>query len=239
MPCRITFGSIEAARGCARGTIGGGQQNTILANSDHSTIPGGDSLIANGYAQTVVGFHNATSTAVSRSTARAGGVINNPLLIVGNGTSANGPSNAFEISYDGHSTVFDNNGNSSSGGMRPAIYGGTYQDNTIAAWGDIAAGAAPYPSAATVNADFGVTNVNHTAKGVYVVNLLIKDEFNNVVTLNHGSVTVTVEDNSPTSANCGFATASSVSGNSFTVHIHDTSCNPEDMPFMFKVCGRP
>ncbi len=226
----------------ANAVIGGGQQNTILANSDHSTIPGGDSLFANGYAQTVVGFHNATSSAVSKATARAGGTIDNPLFIVGNGTIT-APRNAFQVSYDGHSTVFDVNGGAGAKAaetIRPSIIGSTYGDNTIVAWGDIQAGPAPGPGVlANANADFGVTSVTHPANGRYDVTLNITDAAGAPKTLGFASITVTVEDGAPSSSNCVFATCTQIgAGNTFTIHLHDTSCGNPNAPFMFKVCGR-
>jgi hypothetical protein len=220
-------------------SIGGGQNNVITGAGNHATIPGGDSLIANGYAQTVMGYNNLeTVTAVTKADAVAGvagGALDNPVLIIGNGKTAATPSNAFEISYDGHTTVYDVNGTT----PRIPTYGSTYADNTVVAWGEIPAGSTPYPHSITPTAGFGISNVIETAKGQYVIVLnLNMPDGGGGKTLNFGAVTVTAEDNSPTAAFCGFATASSISGNTFTVHIHDTSCSPQDQPFMFMVCGR-
>jgi hypothetical protein len=62
---------------------------------------------------------------------------NDPLFIVGNG-NASTRSNAFEVSNNGHSIVYHNNGAANS-----AISGARYIDNTPIAWGRVNAVTAP------------------------------------------------------------------------------------------------
>jgi hypothetical protein len=143
--------------------IGGGELNTV--NASHGTIPGGDMLITNpSYAQSAMGFFNAPRGMVPvRPMAPA--LTNDPLFMVGNGDILAGArSNAFEVSYNGHSTVYGVNG---TGSGNAAIEGATYVDNIIYAWGDIAAGGG-------INSDFGVLSVTGGG-GVYDVTINITD----------------------------------------------------------------
>jgi hypothetical protein len=217
-------------------TIGGGRFNFITSAADYATIPGGDSLKAQSFAQVVLGYNNIPKGSFTQGTHHAfavSGPQDDPLLILGNGDKGASQSNAFEVSYDGHTTVFDGNGNTNTGG-RPPIFGSTYYDNIIYAWGDIPKGTVGLP--VTPTADFGISNVTHLATGTYVISLSLSNPGGGSKTLTAGSVTVTVNDGG--SANvCRFATAN-ISGNTVTVHIHDLNCDPQDEPFYFKVCGR-
>ena len=106
----------------------------ITGAGNHADIPGGDSLVAQSFAQTVVGFHNKPEGAFvqgSKSDFTHNHThADDPLVIVGNGTIAT-QSNAFEVSYDGHSVVYDQ---LRSFG-RNAVFGGAYNDNTSCCMG--------------------------------------------------------------------------------------------------------
>ena len=231
-------------------TIGGGQKNVIKpVSAPYATIPGGDSLIANSFAQAVVGYNNIQSGIFMQGTPHdyptGGSSTDNPLFVVGNGNKASARSNAFEVSYDGHTTVHDQNGNSSAGGRTPVL-GGTYNDNIIYGWGDIAGGGG-------VNADFGVASITHTGVGTYVINLK-----NSNASFQFASITVTIRHNDTTNVNgvfhlkagatldvwCGRAEATQIGiftglPNAFLVHTYPIdSCSPADLPFFFKVCAR-
>ncbi len=181
----------------AYSTIGGGQYNVISDNADHAAIPGGDSLIANSYAQTVIGYNNLESSNVKKLQAVTGGgagsPLDDPLLIVGNGTTAANRGNAFEVSYNGHTTVYNERGScgaiqtgdggSCSNGGPPLstdvapIIGATHQDNIIYAWGDVA----PDPNGVgghsdtsdhnqvNVLSEFGVYRVKRVGTGQYQI----------------------------------------------------------------------
>ena len=126
----------------SRGTIGGGANNHIIAPpattitgeiNSLATIPGGDGLTAQSWAQTVIGGWNIPKGAVSfRYNNGTSLDRDDPILIIGNGSGPSTRSNAFEVSYNGHSIVYDQN---NSGATNSAIRGGTYTDNVIYAWG--------------------------------------------------------------------------------------------------------
>jgi hypothetical protein len=220
-----------------RSTIAGGSFNHILDAGQFAAIPGGDSLIAQSYAQTVMGFNNIARSNFTQGSNPAG--VDDPMVIVGNGI---GPktvqrSNAFEVSYDGHTTVFDQLGNASP---RPAMFGATYNDNIIDAWGDVQVAVGTY----TPTNDFAVVTVNHVGAGIFVVQLQSHDPNTGVARNYSGaSITVTVNDDSPQSETGvpGYATASHIgvpAPNQFIVRTYNCTCGPQDRPFFFKVSGR-
>jgi hypothetical protein len=238
----------KASAGQRRAGVCNSAINTINSGADEATIPGGDSLTARSYAQTVVGYNNIPAGTFTKGTPHAfvaAGPQGEPLFIVGNGDDGvTLQSNAFEVSYDGHTTAFDQNANTNGGGRIP-IFGGTYNDNTIIAWGDVtptAVGAAPTIS------DFGVSTVTNPSAGVYVVSLSTQlPDGAGSMTLSAGSVTVTVNDDTPVSTaigTCGYATASHFTtvgtATTFIVRTYTTgsSCSTANLPFFFKVCGR-
>lgn len=216
-------------------SIGGGEANT--AGGSHTTIPGGDNLLTNAsYAQSAMGFFNAPRGMVANRPV-PGGLTDDPLFMIGNGDyNVGNPvrSNAFEVSYNGHSVVYDANGNTNGGGRIP-IEGGTYTDNITYAWGDIAAGGA-------INSDFGVVNVANAPVGTYTITINVQDPLGNPVTLNNGSVTATVIDNFG-SHGCTSISVSQLGipgPNQFMVRTYQgLDCQPTDLPFTFKVTGRP
>ena len=216
--------------------IGGGQDNNTIGS--HTTIVGGDfNLTDPSYAQTIAGFFNAPRGAAVgvRPTAAVVAATDLPLFMVGNGDiNAAIPvrSNAFEVSYNGHSTVFDQNGQGSAGLMRPAHRGARYDDNTIYGWGCIDA-------AGGIVDDFGVATVAHVpGSGVYVITLNFLDPYTGAATF-AGSIcpVATIGD-----GNCGFISVTCPPGpgvNAFTVTTMNPTCGPEDLPFTFHVTARP
>lgn len=243
----------------SQSVIGGGRDNTITNNGDysavgggernnaqgsHTTIPGGDRLNTNAsYAQSAMGFFNKPrgSMPVQPSAAQIA-ISNDPLFMVGNGdvsAGVAGRSNAFEVSYNGHTSVYGVNG---SGGTNPSITGGTFSDNVILAWAEVPAGSGPPPTTVTPTADFGTLTITRTAVGVYDVPLTITDPEGNPVILSGSSVTVTIADDFFGTYSCYNITATPVGAagpNTFRVRITDGACLPDDAPFMFKVTGRP
>lgn len=224
-------------------SIGGGYGNVL--NGDYTTIPGGDQLTTNAsYAQTAVGFYNAPRGTVGNRPAKAS-LTNDPLFMVGNGdVNAATRSNAFEVSYNGHSVVYDRN---TSGTARSAIRGATYTDNVIYAWG-IAT-----PNQGMVNfCDFGVASILYLGVGHYRVILNPVKPDGSSMNLGCGSVTATI---TTPNRECAYINTSALSGNQFDVFISEPGlvttmsggfvtsvgllCNPIDLPFSFKVTARP
>ncbi len=228
--------------------IGGGQDNVITGAGNHADIPGGDSLVAQSFAQTVLGFHNlpaggfvqGSSSSFATNPAHA----NDPILIVGSGTKTS-PSNALQVSYDGHTSVFDVNNNSTLGG-RKAILGSTYQDNVLYAWGDIAGGALagpPCTGAITEFGDFGVAQFTYVCTGHYRVQLSTEDALgNSITTWSDLSVTATPMTGTPTAASCVIAVLSPVAigSTTFDIFLFDpgSSCTAVDGRVAFHVFGR-
>ncbi len=234
--------------------IGGGELNHVMPNNaPYGTIPGGDSLIANSFAQTVMGYNNLESTTVvvqgtPPTFSAANPTVETPLLIVGNGTLTT-RQNAFEVTYDGHSIVTDQYGDESPVKVRAPVLGGTYNDNIVYAWGDVPAGPAPGPGVNFApTSDFGVDpnvmtgRIIHPSTGVYVVTLNKQPGFHLFM---EGSVTATPENNADTGTDAAalpcIEIACSEIGvpglNQFIVRTY-LDCVPTDEPFFFKVCGR-
>jgi hypothetical protein len=251
-------------------TLAGGRANRILSTGFVATIPGGDSLIAQSYAQTVVGYNNTATGGVTKGIphdhVHSGAAVDAPLFIVGNGNDAStlNRSDAFEVSYDGHSKVYDING-SGSGPGRPAIQGAIYQDNVIYAWADVPAiGVGAFPQHLTLNADFGVASVWRTSNGTYVVTLNTSSDGVAPINLKQASITVTIENNDTAgigsmfdgpvdstkiltgTSSCAYATASQIgllltNPSSFIVHTYvrlPGDCTEQERPFFLKVTGR-
>ena len=232
------------------GTIGGGEGNQVLAAA-YGTIPGGDNLqVLNGYGQTAVGFFNDPWGGAVAPRPAPLVLTDDPLFMVGNGDyNAGTPvrSNAFEVSYNGHSVVSDVNGTGGATGPgRYAIPGATYVDNIIYAWGNVPATPGVFVPVIP-NSDFGVSAITKgAAAGEYLVQLNIVDPTSGLmVVLNNASITATlVEDPSYT---CGTITTSDLGApglapNQFRIRTFDLStgsCTSDALPFMFKVTGRP
>lgn len=220
--------------------IGGGQENA--ATGFHTAIPGGDLLLTDpSYAQVVMGFYNAPRGAGVGVRPNGGTIAATdlPLVIVGNGdVPLSIRSNAFEVSYNGHSTVFDENGSGGATGAPPyrsAFRGATYVDNILYAWGDVpvwtTTGLIP------LNDDFGVASVARTGPGRYTVTLNYQSPYGTGTTIDI-AVTATINDNS---ADCAIIRIFDAGGstNTFDVLIDDLSCNGIDKAFQFHVAGRP
>ncbi len=206
-------------------TVSGGRGNKAVGK--YATIPGGYMLDARDF-QTVIGIANFQYP--STSTTGNSAILNNTgaptgsadvmpggddrAFIIGNGTvDATGTvatrSNAFEVSNNGHSIVFNERGScgaidytpaggtgpgglNSNGGPAgannppgtdsPPIMGGTYRDNVVYAWGDVA----PDPNGVggkndptdinqvNVLSEFGVHSVKRAGLGQYVIELNIQ-----------------------------------------------------------------
>lgn len=236
------------------GSVGGGKNNRVKGNAAFGTIPGGRGLIAQSYGQTVTGVFNSEKGSSNEFNFKdqASAHANDALFIVGNGTPSQ-KSNAFEISNNGHSTVYDQNGsggatqdNMGSAQARPMLSGSTYTDNVIYAWGDVDVS----KGAATVKSDFGVANVERIRNGVFVVTLNIKDPSTSPPSsfiLRDASISVSIVDNTPvasTDVNWGFANVSQIGkpgANQFIVRTYGEMLEgnmSSDKHFMFKVTGR-
>lgn len=228
-------------------TIGGGSGNTIKTNGWYATIPGGDNLTAKSYGQTVIGIYNQPKGNMQMYHSGTGYTgpgpgTNDPLFIIGNGVGG-APSNAFEVSYNGHSLVTDVNG---PGAGRPVGKGGTYVDNVIYAWGDVAAGG-------TITSDFGVASVVAAGGGVYTITLnMIADPSTGGATIplaSGAAVTATLAD-ADESGGCGTILVSKLTtvgtNSTFTVKTFNWQvigpspvCDGANRHFMFHVTGRP
>ena len=240
--------------------VGGGQNNQIVGGVSsggipifHMTIPGGNNLIAQSYAQTVIGAYNV-SQGNSDSTNFTSSNSDDRLFIIGNGnTDDTHRSNAFEVSNGGHSIVFHNNGKNPSAGSvsstpaYPAIRGARYIDNTPIAWGQVSA-------TGNIISEFGVSGSIRKGLGWYQIVLNYTDpHFPAVqIPINHGSaITATITGGTnANSFNCEFINASPIAyaagQNTFDIHIsHNTIvtgqlvCSTVDDDFMFVVMGRP
>lgn len=220
-------------------TVGGGRRNVAAGN--YSVIPGGDSLQTNSYAQTAVGFYNAPRTVgniSARPTAAANALNNNPIFMVGNGGSGGAATrtNAFEVSYNGHSTVYGTN-NITNVVATPTIYGATYTDNILYAWGDIGigGGGAPIP-----NGVFGVQNIARLGAGIYQITITVVDPVTSApIFLDDASIVATLVAENPEQFPCGTIAVTRLDGqNRFKVCTKDAACQAVDLPFMFHLTGR-
>lgn len=233
------------------GSVGGGRLNFIQDNGEFATITGGRHNIAVGYGQTVTGVFNRNVTAgfSADSTFLDNTHRNQPLFIVGNGTSSLNRTNAFEVSNNGHSTVFDVNGEAvfNSGIVdpagRPYIVGSTYQDNVIYAWGDVT-GSATVPLI-NVNGSFGVKQVIRNGLGDYTIVLTGTDpSTGNPANLTKASITANVvQKYNVETAVCSFIFPSELitdlqGDNKFRIRVKYKDCTEIDARFMFKVVGR-
>ncbi len=263
-------------------TIGGGRVNLISGLGNVITIPGGDNLIGQSYAQTVVGARNIaqgesdathfrTQDPVSRIPPSETPPINftfsdDRIVIVGNGfitttgdESDTTRSNAFEVTNGGYSIVYSNLNDVElipkevliplvdtariANPIKPAVYGASYQDNLIIAWGDVPA--ADDQGTVTANSSFGVASIVFANPNVYTItlnNLPSTTDLNQTTGINQGSVVVTPNvtvDGAPAPA-CLLAVATSINNNVFKVFTFDAGNACDDTPhgFMFQVVGR-
>ena len=238
-------------------SIGGGQFNLTTPAAPNADIPGGDSLIANSFAQTVVGYNNIQSGTFTQGTPHATSDL--PLFIVGNG-DGNGPtprSDAFEVSYDGHTavtqTLADNNGPP----FKQPIQGATYTDNVVYAWGDVMAGLpGPGPisvrpslaGSASGTQSFGldIGASTNPAAGLYVLVFDIRDASGTLLTLDGAAITVTPVDDQQATVACAVPKVHPLAaspGHSGQIQVDmvtmGTDCSAyENHSFMFHLTGR-
>lgn len=222
--------------------VGGGYLNTT--GGLYSAIPGGDNLLTTGYAQSAVGFYNdSRGTLMTQPDDITIKTNNDPLFMVGNGVfpSQGGAvmrSNAFEVSYNGHSVVSDNIRTSVAlaPGNRTPVVGARYIDNTVYGWGDIGIFGG-------INSSFGVDNVQHPAAGVYIVTLRLEDKNGAIINLNEAAITATLvteaEGNPFQCADIKVSRIGVPGPNMFTVWTIGPNCTALNSAFMFHVTGRP
>lgn len=230
----IAGGAGNLASG-AHSTISGGELN--IATARHSTIMGGNQLTVQSYGQSAVGFMNEPrGSLVSQPTAIQIATINDPLFMVGNGTNNTTEiSNAFEVSYNGHTTVYGTNGP-----VTPPMKGATYTDNVLYAWGDINGN-----GTINNNGSFGITNIVHApGTGLYTITIRVNDPVTNAqVFLGSAAITATLVNDYY--HECGIISVSRLdpATNTFTVRTTRIglaeTCGVYDLPFMFHVTGRP
>lgn len=224
-------------------TVSGGRGH--LLSADYTAVPGGYSLQAAAYGQLVGGVFNRPKGTTNATWDNVRPDDSIPLFILGNGTSGATRSNAFEVSFDGHSTVYDVNG---VGATNPVFKGSTYSDNIVYAWGYVTGPGNPV-------ADFGVLTVLPGAPpNEFIVLLNIIDpQTNNQVLLSDASITATLvyTDEPPCGVSIWVSPISSTPHNgvtysSFRVYTNrldpsatsGETCKKEPYPFMFKVTGR-
>ncbi len=220
-------------------SIGGGRFNQITANGPNADIPGGDSLTANSFAQTVVGFNNIETGTVTEGTPTVG--IDTALFIVGNGTIAI-PSDAFTVSYNGHASVYQNIG---SGGAvlastpDQARIGTIYASNTIEAWGNVMGS-----SNNTVD-DVGVQTVvwQGPTTGQYLITLNVKNQDGSAhtFTANDCSIVATVSQQGLSGVPGLISVQPITTGGQFLVTVFGMTSPPtpsDVIGFMFHVIVR-
>lgn len=231
-------------------TISGGFGNTIspvpTLQVQSATIPGGEGLIAQSWGQFVTGTYNKANGSVQAGYSNTSGMPNNNrLVIIGNGRDDRSRSNAFEVTYDGHSIVY---GVNQSGSVRTAKEGSTYVDNIVYAWGIVSVlqsgGGDPPPVGSTFSAlmDFGVASVVYNGVGDYTINLSYADPDGNVKTYSTCPVVSLID------APCGATIQTQMlnPAGTFRVLINTLAiqgpvlaCIPTNAPFSFHVTGRP
>ncbi len=224
--------------------IGGGGGHRILPNVACASVVGGEHNIAQSWGQTVMGVYNVQKGNVP---SHYGGLFpqnfQDPILIVGNGdTNHNQRSNAFEVSYSGHTTVFHENGPTDG-----AIKGATYTDNVIYAWGNVPMNGIP------VTCGFGVKNIIKRGIGWYEIEVNTVLPFpDNTTRVNLSCASITATINSGVGpggphGQCTFITASQIDPVTNKFDIYTTTqifngsslqCVPIDAAFNFKVTGR-
>ncbi len=230
--------------GAGIASLGGGYHNVILPKAYGGTIPGGVGLIAGSSGQFVAGTYNVQDTTTGP---------NGMLAIFGNGMEDTLRSTAFTISKKGHTWVAQDNG---PGGAtlyspaNPAIYGASYRDNSVVAWGDMDTGTIDSHLQLFAHHDFGVSGLSHRiGPGYYEITLNTVDTNNVPLNLSGCSITATItaqdSDNILSGPPCLIVMVSAIDqfpnmmANSFYVWIKNPSgCGLEDHRFMFKVCGR-
>ncbi len=229
----ISGGSGNAIEYTDEAAIGGGRGNTITTAGSNAAIPGGDSLIANSYAQAVVGYNNIETGSTTKIMIHS--VNDTALFIVGNGDNAAHPSDAFTVSYSGHSSAYQNI--TKGLGTNATRIGTMYASNTIEAWGNVAGGAS-----ATTD-DIGVSSVTHTLlSGIYTIKLNVKNQDGSAHTFTAGDAAITVSLEPAAGVAGGMITVSTLSGTTtptFTVNTFLPNGTASDSyGFQFHVVAR-
>lgn len=241
---------------------GGSFNNT--ASGEVSTIPGGRENIAQSYGQTVVGVFNRAVGSATASDFNTQPIAlpkgDDPLFIVGNGKSGS-RTNAFEVSDNGHSTVYDlnpqavaSNGTALSGTVGKVFLGSTYVNNVIYAWRDISPDVLPNGTnrglnGVIVNSSFGVKAVTREAPGKYKITLKVFDPslLNTSKNLTSGAISANiVQTYNDSTSGCHFIFPSDIIADPITgeaifrIRIKYVAlCNSEDRRFNFIVTGKP
>ncbi len=238
----------------AYGTVGGGYKNHALGLG--STIPGGVGLEALDF-QTAVGRYNSNPSYTAQLRHYYGpgadtlpSIGDEVTFMVGNGTSADSAhrSNAFTVSDNGHSSVYDSltSGGAQvpppAAGYHPSRMGTTYADNTIEAWGNIAASAGGTESSI---ADVGVSHVHwHGAtSGWYTITLNVLNQDGSAHTFTAGQAAITASlSSNPTAPLAGMITVTPISGGTaptFDVRTYNAAGGlVDDRGFQFHVVAR-
>jgi hypothetical protein len=168
--------------------------------------------------------------------------------------------NAFEVTNRGYTIVYGNlnkigpdgtpfidptnpslNSNNVSPKVAdPAIFGATYQDNTIIAWGDVPASV---PGPVTPTSSFGVMSITRSATPVneYLVtlnNTPSDTDPNTNAAITQASITATPSYPFTSTNNvCLQIVVSQINNNQFKVWTY-RNCEASAEAFMFKVVGR-
>jgi hypothetical protein len=223
------------------GTVTGGYQNHALGIGSLASGVGNEALDY----QTVVGHYNANvpDSQQLHNLQTVNPFVVAPLgdeatFVVGNGT---GPfpgqrSNAFTVSDNGHTTVTQNLPTGDS-----TIFGSTYADNTIIAWGDV-------NGKNSVNAGGGLTSgIGDTVigsvfpQGEYQIVLHVKDPNGSPHNFANGNAAIVV---TPGQAPTGFATVSvdplvwSGGTASFMVYTYESGVLHNEIGFQFHVVSQ-
>jgi hypothetical protein len=245
-------------------TIPGG--NNLKAESYSQTSLG---AYNNAVGISIVDDFRGQQTVPSTSDATRIAHTNNALVSVGNGyvrpSTATRRENAFDVLNRGVSVVYGNlnnrgpdapafqdanNPSKDAGSVLfnttadKAIYGASYQDNLLIAWGDVS-NQVDLANNCIINSSFGVKNIvwdNPNARFTVTLNNAPSSrDLNTNTVITNASITATVStDFEATSAHCHSITVSRINNNVFHVFIHDiqSDCDPVRVPFMFKVVGR-
>jgi hypothetical protein len=228
------------------GTIAGGDSNVIRfipANlfgeqAEYAAIPGGRGLVAQSYAQFVAGRYNITQGTSLRTFIHP----DDALAIFGNGTDDAHRSNAISISNMGYLSVYGSRGTGVATvgpPPHPARIGTTYADNTIEAWGNVAA------AAITATSDLGIASISHVAlSGVYIITLSTQkqDGSSFLFTAGSGAIVASLTPG-PAGAAPGMISVSPITGTgSFTVTTYSPGppapAVSDNYGFMFHVIVR-
>jgi len=257
----IVGGSSNVAQG-DNSTISGGSSNNTSALGKNACIPGGQGLIAQSFVQTVIGNFNIPLGSSLETDFNNQPMLlprgNDPIFIIGNGKSVS-KQNAYEVSNNGHSIVFDNLGGIATISTVPAISGARYKDNTPVAWGRIDGTTGNLVDGFGVDPD--VTHTLKVAGGKYQIVLNQVDPHSGAqITLPHGSSIVATIETTEGSYVCDMINATILNTVSFdfgvTTHsrfyvricknVLDTSatpnvlnCSADEQPFTFVVYARP